>query len=462
MAAPISKKDERFREYALNRPLLGVILNVCIPLALYQAMQAIFSIIDALFASYIGSQAVSAIASITQITTMVTAIGSGLAVGGSIRISESYGMGDYNAVHRRVSTLYVTVIAAGLILALILVPFAGGFLSLLGTPDELVREGSGYFRIQVLILAMSFFNTSYIAIERSRGHSRRLMLLNMLVIVVKLAFSALFIYVLRGGVMMIATATFLSQFVLFLIAVVSIIRDEGCFKPELKAADFRSRTLLPIFKLSYPIAAEKMLFAAGKVIVNSMSGVYGAMTVGALGISNNIGGLTTQWHSGMHDGASALVSQSRGAGKYERTIGVWWRLLVIDLFIGLTGYLLVSFNLPMLAEIFARSKDKFDPAFCDMIVAIHRYEMIGYMTLGIASSVNAFLIGMGKAKTVMTLNIVRVFVFRVPVLFFLQRFTDLSYEAVGITMMVSNVSAGIVSLIAVIPTLLKTYKRAKT
>lgn len=33
--------------------------------------------------------------------------------------------------------------------------------------------------------------------------------------------------------------------------------------------------------------------------------MYGALTVGALGVSNNIGGLTTRWHSGMLDGASA-------------------------------------------------------------------------------------------------------------------------------------------------------------
>ena len=458
MPAFVSKKDENFREYALNKPLFKVMFNVCLPLALYQSMQAIFSIIDSLLASFIGSQAVSAIASIHQITTMVTAIGSGLAVGGSIRISESYGMGDYESVRKRCSTLYVTVIAVGIALALILVPFAGSFLSFLGTPAELVSEGVGYFRVQIMILALSFFNTVYIAIERSRGHSKRLMFLNMLVILVKLSLSAFFIYVLHGDVIMIAIATLISQLTLCTIAVISIIRDDGCFKFSLKAADFKKRTILPIVKLSYPIAAEKMLFAAGKVIVNSMSGVYGAMTVGALGISNNIGGLTTQWHSGMHDGASSLVSQNRGAGKYSRTIGVFWRLMIIDVLIGFTGFMLVSWNLPLLAEIFARSKDKFDPAFCDMIVAIHRYEMIGYMTLGVASSVNAFLIGMGKAKTVMTLNIVRVFVFRVPVLFFLQRFTGLGYEAVGITMMVSNVSAGVVSILAAIPTLIKTSK----
>lgn len=82
-------------------------------------------------------------------------------------------------------------------------------------------------------------------------------------------------------------------------------------------------------QLSFPVTAEKMLFAAGKVTVNSMAGVYGKLTAGALGVSNNIGGLTTNWHSGMLDGASSVISQNRGAGKYRRTERLFYWLFVI-------------------------------------------------------------------------------------------------------------------------------------
>lgn len=459
MAGFVSKQDERFRDYALNAPLLKVLFSVCMPLALYQAMQSIFSVVDALMAAHIGSQAVSAISSLSQITTMVTAVGTGLAVGGSIRVSESYGQGNYEDVRKRCSTLYVSVIVIGLALSAILVPFARPFLTLIATPKELIDAGVGYFRVQILIQTITFFNTAYIAIERSRGHSKRLMLLNIIVFVVKLLVSALFIYVFHGGVIMIAFATLISQLVMFAIAVISMVNDEGCFKFDIKFAEFKKRTTVPILKLAYPVAAQKMLFAAGKVIVNSMSGMYGPLTVGALGISNNIGGLTTNWFTGTHDGASALVSQNRGAGKYKRTVRIFWRLAVINVIVGIIGYLIVTFTLPMLAEVFARSKDSFDSVFCDMIVDIHRYEMMGYITLGIASAVDAFLIGLGRAKTVMLLNVSRVFIFRVPVLFVLQKFTNMGPEAVGVTMMTSNVSTGIVSLIVVLPTLIKTWKK---
>ena len=167
------------------------------------------------------------------------------------------------------------------------------------------------------------------------------------------------------------------------------MKNSGAFRFTPSAVQFKSRILLPIFQLSFPVTAEKMLFAAGKVTVNSMAGVYGKLTAGALGVSNNIGGLTTNWHSGMLDGASSVISQNRGAGKYRRTERLFYWLLFIDVMIGVIGLIAVNFTLPYLAQIFASSREQFDQSFCDMIISIHRWEMLGYITLGVNSACNA-------------------------------------------------------------------------
>ena len=65
---------------------------------------------------------------------------------------------------------------------------------------------------------------------------------------------------------------------------------------------------------------------------------------------------------------------------------------------GCIGLALVSQTLPWLAEIFARSKNSFDQDFCDLIVEIHRWEMLGYVTLGINSATMALLLGYGYTK----------------------------------------------------------------
>ena len=451
MAVFVSKKDESFREYALTAPPMKVLFSVCAPLALYQALQQVFKILDALMASHISAEAVSAVSCLSQITLMITAIGSGLAVGGSIKISEAYGRGDYDTVRTRVATLYAMVVLVGLLVVATLVPFAEGFLRLLQTPEDLISEGAGYFRIEILSLVVTFFSTVYIAIERSRGHAKKILYLNLMIILVKLTLSALFVYVLKAGVAMIAAATLISQGILLVYALFSMARDEGAFRFSLRNLRLRKDTTMPIINLAYPVSAEKMLFAAGKVITNSMSGVYGGLTVGPLGISNNIGGLTTGWHAGMLDGASALISQNRGAGKHRRTLQLYYRLIAMDMAISFVGLALVAATLPWLAEVFARSEEAYDPAFCQMIISIHKWEMLGYITLGFNSATLALLLGYGYTKLTLILNVARVFVFRVPVLWAFQNFTNLGAEAVGLTMMISNVCAGLSALAVAIP-----------
>ncbi len=459
--AGFSKQDTRFRQYALSAHPLKVLLTVGMPLALYQALHQLFKIVDTLMASHISADAVSAVACLSQITLMINAIGSGLAVGGCIKISEAYGRGDEEAVRHRVSTVYALAASVSVLVAAVLVPFAVPFLRLLQTPEELIATGTGYFRVEILTLVVSFFNTVYIAIERSRGHARKILVLNLVIICVKLALSALFVYVLQGGLIHIATASLIGQLLVLCYALLSGRRDEGAFRFTFSNIRLKKDTVLPIFNLAYPVSAEKFLFAAGKVVVNSMSGLYGGLTVGALGISNNIGGLTTSWHMGLNDGTAPLISQNRGAGKYRRTLQLYFWLLLVQISVGVVGLVAVSRTLPWLAGIFARSASNYDLEFRDMIVSIHQWEMLGYITLGINSATIALLLGYGYTKLTMLLNVARVFVFRVPVLWALQQFTALGAEAVGVTMMVSNVSTGLTAIVIAIPVVLKIRRKIR-
>lgn len=451
MAFGVSKRDEAFREYALTGSVWRVLISVCLPLALYQALQSTFNILDTFMASRIGAASVSSVAVLGQIKTMISAIGGGLSMGGCIKISEAYGREDYDTVRRQTSTLYAMSVLVGVVLVVFLVPLARPFLLLVRTPPNLVEAGVGYFRVEMCSLVVCFFNNVYIAIEKSRGHSRKILLLNTLVIVTKLGLTALFIYVLDLGVTMIAVATLMGHCVLMAYALATMPRDEGAFRFSRQSVDFKKRTVLPVLNLSYPVAAEKMFFSLGKVTINAMAGVYGEFTAGALGISNNIGGLTTGWQSGVQDGAAPLISQNRGAGKYRRTLKLYACLMAVNVTIGLIGLAVVSQTLPWLAQVFAQSKNEFDPVFRDMIVNIHRYEMLGYVTLGMHASTMALLLGYGYTKLTMTLNVARVFVFRVPVLWALQKFTTLGPEAVGVTMMVSNISVGVCAVLFAIP-----------
>lgn len=440
--ANLSKKDERFRKFALNDNMWKVVLYVGTPLALYQSLNQLFKIFDSMMAAHISANSVSAVAYLSQINLMLSALGGGLAIGSSLKISEAYGAGDYELVKKRVSTLFAMCALLGLPILLILLPLAPGFLRFAKTPESFISEGVLYFRLELIGMVLNFFNNVYIAIERARGNSQRILRLNIGVIAVKLSLTALFVYVLNSGISMISTATIISQLFLLAAAVINLNQKDNAFGFSFHSISLKLSVTKPMIFLSIPVIIEKMAFSFGKVIINSMSTIYSALTVGALGISNNIGGITTMPQNGFQEGGSAIISQSIGAKKPERALRAFGCILVINILIGAVLMSCSLFFLDQISALFAGS----DKDFGRMIASIYRFEAYGAIPLGINASVLALLYGFGKTKLTLTINFFRVFVFRIPVLWFLQNFTDLGSASVGLVMAISNTATGLFSL----------------
>ena len=442
----LSTKDEKFREQVLSGPILSTIWKVCIPLAVFQTLSNLFNILDTLMASHISSEAVSTVVYFVQINHIVASIGNGLAVGGSILISRRYGAGYYEEVKRLLSTLVaIAAIIGAIVLAMI--PFVPAILRGAGTPETFITLGSSYFSIILFAAVINFFNVIYISIERARGNSKSILRLNILIILIKLTLTAIFVYVFNGGIIMIATATLISYLVLFTIAIKNLTKNDDAFSFSYKYITFKKNIWLPILKLSLPSMAEKIAFSYGKAIVNTMAADYGTNAVGASGISNNMSGLLTGIQMGFQDGGTSLEGQIHGAGKLDRAVKFYRRIILIQSIIGVLGIILYQFLMAPIAKIFSMTKGGYDPVFQQMIVDIFTFEILGCLVLSLSYAAMTVILGMGKTKLVLLINFCRLFVFRVPIMYFLTNFTDIGYRSVGITVALSNTAVGIMSFI---------------
>ncbi|MDY4609947.1 MAG: MATE family efflux transporter [Sphaerochaetaceae bacterium] len=447
--AVLSQKDERFRAFALSGNMWRVVLSVCFPLAVFQGINHLFTILDTLMASHVSAESVSTVAYLSQLQIIVSAIGQGLAMGGSIKISEAYGAGDYELVKKRLSTLVAMCGVIGLAVACAL-PFTPALLRLTATPERFIEIGARYFIVTLVATIFSFFNAVYIAIERARGNSNRILLLNTMTIVLKLALTAMFVYMMNADIVMIAVATVMAQGTLFIIAFRNMTKKDDVFSFSKEYVSFKKDIVGPILKISFPVIVEKSAFAMGKTVINSMVGQYGMLTVGALGVSNNMNGMVTGVQNGFQDGGSAIISQNRGGGKKERILSAFKKILVINLCIGSVGFLLLNMFAWPFSRLFANSVAGFDHEFQAMIVSIFRYDSISCVTLALSTSTMALLFGLGYTKLTLFINFCRVFVFRIPVLWWLQNYTDYGSESAGIVMGVSNVLVGILAVIVAV------------
>ena len=217
--AELNSRDKRYLDMSLNAPMWKVVLYIGTPLAMYQGLAAIFTILDTMMASHISKESVSAVAYLAQLNLLLSSVGGGLAVGAGIQISRAYGEGDFLLVRKRVSTLYTISLGVGLLMLAVILPLTDRFLRLAGTPDELIAVGREYFIIQLFVMVVNFLNSVYIAVERARGNARRIFLLNLAVIVVKLTLTAIFVYGMNSGLNMIAVASLCSELTMFCFAV---------------------------------------------------------------------------------------------------------------------------------------------------------------------------------------------------------------------------------------------------
>lgn len=443
MAKVLSAKDAKKRELILNGDIWKVILTLGAPLALFQGLNLFFKLYDTLMASTISPLSVSVVAYLSQLSTMVTAVGSGFAIGSSIKISEAYGAGDYPLVHKRVQLLFgfACCISVAILCA---VPFTSTILRVTGTPEEFIQSGTIYFALHLVDNVLVLFNTVYIAIERSRGNAGRILILNVISMIVKFVCNTLFIVVLNQGIEMMAVATICSSSVIFCGFIYHLcIKGKGdVFSFNIKEIKYESSAAVPMLKTSVPVVGEKVAFQLGKVLINGMCTMYGTLVVGALGVSNNISSMTMAPINGFQEASIAVISQNRGAGNERRALKAFYTLCVFNLISGIIGFSLTTHFLPELSSLF----DSGDSAFNELICITYMYEVMALIPLSQNSAVMALLYGYGYTKLTLLINFSRVFVFRVPVLWALQQFTDLGVESVGIVMMISNTSTGILAL----------------
>ena len=449
----LNKRDERYLNMSLNDNMWKVIFYIGTPLAMYQMLSQIFAILDTMMAAHISKESVSAVAYLSQVNHILSAVGGGLAVGAGIKISHAFGQGDFDLVKKRVSSLYILCLSVGVLMLAGILPFTGQFLRLAGTPEGLIAVGTSYFIVQLLTMVITFLNNVYIAVERARGNAKLIFKLNLMVILTKLSLTAFFVYILNSGLVMIAVASLISQFVLLVIGVYNSLKGDSAFGFSLSAVSKERRVIEPMIQNSVPVIAEKALFAFGKTIVNAMCTVYGDLMVGAMGVSNNLGGFTTMPQNGYQEGCASIISQNFGARKYERVLKAFYVTMLINIFL---GAVISGFEIWQM-DFFASLFDSGSADFHEMIKLVYHYEALGAVPLGINSAVMALLYGLGRTKLTLIVNIARVFVFRIPVFWFLQNFTNFGEASVGIVMLVSNISVTVMSsLVAFL--VIKRYK----
>ena len=444
------EKDLIRRDLVLIGNLVQAIISICAPIFLYNLFNSFYSVIDAVVVARIDPTSVSAVAMLSQIQHLLSSLGSGVAAGGGIIVARIFGAGDMEKARFNSNQVISLSTVIVILLLAICLPLALPIMRLSGVPDELIAIGTGYFIVQILSLAFMFYNSVFMAMQKAKGNTKIMFWLNILAMVIKLGLSLLFIWVLdKKDIMWVAIATMVGQATMFVILLFMMLERDNLL--ALKFSEFKLDVSVckKIAAISFPIFLGKFIFSFGKVSINSMCKAYGPLVVGALGVSNNVNGLATTPINSFEEGTSTIISQNLGAGNEKRALKTFRYSFFMATGLGIIGYILIRFILQdEIIGLYNQNELAEGAAeFLQLIKSIHKYDSLSILALAVNSAVLGVLYGYGKTKMTMILNISRVFVFRIPILWYLQTFhKEIGAEAAGLSMGISNICIAIASL----------------
>lgn len=105
-----------------------------------------------------------------------------------------------------------------------ILPFSTSLLRITGTPPQFISEETKFCSISLAATIRGFFDSVYMAIERIRGNTRKILALNKSTIILKLPLTTIFPRAVATNISMIAFAACIFQGLLFVYASV------GCFR----------------------------------------------------------------------------------------------------------------------------------------------------------------------------------------------------------------------------------------
>ena len=285
----IDQLREKFYSFFTSDIITGrQFLDIYLPLLWEQLFFAAVPVIGTWMIAGEGETAVSAVSMVNTFNFMFTQVCMSFGIGVTVMVAQYTGAQNPRLAARTLQQGMSAAAAAGLIISAILLAaskiIVRFFLS--GAPPEVLAAALDYFR--GISLSLMFFSLyqGFAGGMRGWGRTKTALYLTVFVNCLEILLSALFVLVLRFGVIGLAAAIIVSRASGSLIAIFYVVRNRS--EMNLVAADF-FRPIWPLLRglihVAAPVALEQVFFHSGKAFTQRFIASYGTTHMVANAVS---------------------------------------------------------------------------------------------------------------------------------------------------------------------------------
>ena len=427
-----------------------LLLTMSFPGILGNMSNILYNVVDRIFVgNYQGRNALGAIAAITPLTNIVTAVSLFLTVGGASYLAITLGKNDAEHADKIFTNIAIQALVSSFMVSAVYFLFAPFLVVLCGakTDTALYELALPYLRIICIGQIFQVMQLALASAIRAEGHIKYSMTVSLIGSITNVILDAVFVAGLSMGIKGAAAATVISQLTALCMACRYYLLKKGRVRFRgLSCASIKENII--IIKLGMAPAIYQGLMFVSNILLNKSLRKYGDryleaggdVAISAMGVITTIDMIIILIVMGINQAVSPIISYNYGAGNYGRVKKASLYSQLMALLIGLLVWAVMMGYPEVLFALFSGG-DKELMEYGSRV--IRTMKMFSFF-MGVQTLSSMFYSAIGKPKIATAMSFARQLAFFVPLLLILPHFWGL--EGIFYAQAVSDLCVTIVVL----------------
>ncbi len=402
------------------------ILMFAVPMLIGNIFHQLYNIIDSIVVGkYIGSVALAAVGASFPILFTMSALIGGITIGGSVLISQYFGAKDYHSVKVTSDTLQIFLLISSILFSVLFFSISEPLFRLLAIPEEVLPEAVRYFDTIILTTTVPTFAVfGMAAILRGVGNSKTPVYFVVMSLLINIVLDLVFVLLFGWGILGVAWATGISAIVSWLALWYHLNSKEGAiikFNFNYKKWEFDWQNFRLSLKIGLPSGIQQTLVGFGALALLSIVSPFGVPVLAAYTAAGRVDMFVSMPAMNLAAALSSFVGQNLGAERLDRIKNGLRSTLIYSTSICLILTLVVVLFGTEIMQLFT------DPnsVHHNQIIEIGREYLVivtsFYIVFSTMFVINGVTRGAGATFVPMLITIMSLWIFRVPLAYYLSR-----------------------------------------
>ncbi|MBQ2753403.1 MAG: MATE family efflux transporter [Firmicutes bacterium] len=311
--------EDKYRSDLTQGNVSIKLLKFTIPFLIAQVLQALYGIVDMfIVGQFMGNYGITAVNTSSNVSNFITLLVSGFAMSGTVLVAQYIGAKEEENAKKTIGTVFTIFLIFSIIFTVVGLLITPHLLALLKTPAEAYKEACNYLYICFTGTIFICGYNSVSAILRGLGDSKRPLRFVAVAAVTNVILDIIFVGPLGMGAGGAALATIMAQALSFILAVITLYRQNFIFDFKPKSFVIDKSKLPLIFKIGLPSAVQSTVVNVSIFFVISRINAYGLAASTAAGICSKIDSFALLPAVAISQAISSMAGQNLGARQIDR------------------------------------------------------------------------------------------------------------------------------------------------